>query len=36
VEAQLAAAGLGDLSVEQISDRHLFASGRVVTPPGIS
>ncbi|MBO0893777.1 MAG: class I SAM-dependent methyltransferase, partial [Acidimicrobiales bacterium] len=29
VEAQLAAAGLVDLSVEQISDRHLFAGGRV-------
>jgi SAM-dependent methyltransferase len=28
VEAQLAAAGLVDLSVEQISDRHLFAGGR--------
>lgn len=29
VEAQLAAAGLAELSVEQISDHHLFAGGRI-------
>jgi SAM-dependent methyltransferase len=36
VQAQLALAGLDDLSVEQISDRHLFVGGRAGPPAGTS